>query len=270
MSTLVNTKETKSYRMKNPVMKHLEKYADSTNTTDTRATYAGIGRKCGIFGLFILLGIALSKLFTSTPIVNTIATQFSQDPGFITFIAVITGFVVMIISSILAGRGKMLTIIFGSLFCTSIGFMLTSIASYNVKYSNHIMLALIITAGIFMAMMVTFTSGLIKVTNKMKSTVFTIFLGMIFTCVLVFISGFIPAMHGLTNFLHNNTLFGIGFSFAFLVIACFYLLFSFDGVKKIVENGVEKDAEWVGAYSIVFSTIWIFIEVLSILSRVDR
>lgn len=259
-------------RFQNPIQRRFEKHAhkyENAQLSD-RATYKGIGIKCGFFALFLLVGIALSKVLSSAHVLGTLASVFNVQSGFIMFISVVAGFVLMLISSILAGRGKTMTIIFGSLFCTSIGFMLTNSASLSTKYSNHIMLALIITVGIFLALFVSFTSGMIKVTDKFKSIVFTIFMGMIFSTVLVFISTFIPATHNIGTFILNNSLIGIGFSAVYLVIACCYLIFSFDGVKKLVDQGMHKDAEWTGAFSIVFSLIWIFIEVLSILNKVNR
>lgn len=271
-SFTTKTKTKKDFR--NPYIKRLERFEKYTNieTTDSskKASYAGVGLKCGFFALFIFLGIFISYMLTSSGFVNGLSQSLAVDMHIVLLIALAAGLVFMIISGILAGRGKVLTIIFGSIFCTTIGFTVTTIATFVPKYGNHVMLALVLTAAIFFALLFTFVTGIIKVTNKFKSIVSTAFFGLIITALILFVSSFIPATRELSMFVLSNSLFSIGFTVCFIVIASCYLVFSFDGVKKVVENGVHKDAEWVAAFSVVFAVIWLFIEILSLLNKVDR
>lgn len=269
---MTNNRKTKDFR--NPYLKRLERFEKYSNIEATegakKASYAGVGLKCGFFALFIFAGIFLSYLLTSCGLVNNLADTFAVDMHIILLIALAAGFVFMIVSGVLAGRGKVLTIIFGSIFCTTIGFTVSTIAAFVPKYGYHVMLALVLTAAIFFALLITFVTGIIKVTNKFKSIVSTVFFGLFITAALLFVSSLIPATRELSMFVLSNSLFSIGFTVCFIVIASCYLIFSFDGVKKIVENGVHKDAEWVGAFSVVFSVIWLFLEILSLLNKVDR
>ena len=60
---------------------------------------------------------------------------------------------------------------------------------------------------------------------------------------------------------------GIGFSALVLVIAAFMLLVDFDMIEKMSEGGAPKSMEWFGAFALLITLVWLYIELLRLLAK---
>src|SRR3546814_20653382 len=109
-----------------------------------------------------------------------------------------------------------------------------------------------------------YRSGLIKATENFKMGVVAatggIALVYLATIVLGFFGVEIPMIHG-------NGIVGIGFSLFVVAIAALNLVLDFDFIETGVERGEPKSMEWYGAFGLMITLVWLYIESLRLLSK---
>jgi hypothetical protein len=68
---------------------------------------------------------------------------------------------------------------------------------------------------------------------------------------------------------HNgNSFIGIGFSVFVVIIAALNLVLDFDFIETGVKVGAPKYMEWYGAFGIMVTLVWLYLEILRLLSKV--
>jgi uncharacterized YccA/Bax inhibitor family protein len=147
------------------------------------------------------------------------------------------------------------------------GFFLGSIsAMYELKFDGIVFQAVLLTFGTLFALLMAYRSGLIKATENFKLGVVAatggIALVYLATIVLGFFNINIPYIHG-------NGLVGIGFSLFVVVIAALNLVLDFDFIESGVEQGAPKYMEWYGAFGLMVTLVWLYIEFLRLLSKLQ-
>ena len=75
--------------------------------------------------------------------------------------------------------------------------------------------------------------------------------------------------HASSGFCHENGLFGIGFSLFVIVIAALNLVLDFDFIEKGAESGAPKYMEWYAAFGLMVTLIWLYIEILRLLVKLN-
>ena len=68
-------------------------------------------------------------------------------------------------------------------------------------------------------------------------------------------------------FIHEGSMLGIGFSLFVVVIAALNLLLDFDMIEKGVAAGAPKYMEWYGAFGLLVTIVWLYLEILRRLSK---
>jgi uncharacterized YccA/Bax inhibitor family protein len=76
--------------------------------------------------------------------------------------------------------------------------------------------------------------------------------------------GFFGAQIG---FIHSNGLMGIGFSLVVVAIAALNLVLDFDFIEQAAEQGAPKYYEAYGAFSLLVTLIWLYLEILRLLAK---
>jgi uncharacterized YccA/Bax inhibitor family protein len=69
-------------------------------------------------------------------------------------------------------------------------------------------------------------------------------------------------------FIHETGLIGIGFSLFVVVVAALNLVLDFDFIEKGAERGAPKFMEWYAAFGLMVTLIWLYLEMLRLLSKV--
>ena len=67
------------------------------------------------------------------------------------------------------------------------------------------------------------------------------------------------------GFIHSNGLFGIGFSLFVVAIAALNPVLDF--MEAAAEQGAPKYIEWFGAFSLMVTLIWLYLEILRLLAK---
>ncbi|MGH7673340.1 MAG: Bax inhibitor-1/YccA family membrane protein, partial [Gemmatimonadales bacterium] len=66
---------------------------------------------------------------------------------------------------------------------------------------------------------------------------------------------------------HEGSWLGIGFSLFVIVIAALNLVLDFDFIEKGAEHGAPKFMEWYAAFGLMVTLIWLYLEILRLLSK---
>jgi len=85
---------------------------------------------------------------------------------------------------------------------------------------------------------------------------------------LFYMVTWILGMFGLGNGLYyGSSLLSIGISLFVVVIAALNLVLDFDFIEKGAKSGAPKYMEWYGAFGLMVTLIWLYIELLRLLSK---
>ena len=148
------------------------------------------------------------------------------------------------------------------------GLMLGALsASFEARYPGIAIQAVGLTIGTLLAMLIAYTSGLVKVTQNFRMGVVAatggIFLVYLATMGLGFFGIHIP-------YIYDTGLVGIGFSLFVVVIAALNLVLDFDLIDSGVAAGAPKYMEWYCAFGLLVTLVWLYIEMLRLLSKINR
>lgn len=140
-------------------------------------------------------------------------------------------------------------------------------AMLEQRYPGIAIQAVGLTFGTLLAMLLAYKSGVIRATEKFKIGVFAatggIMLLYLVDIVLHFFNRPIP-------FIHEGTPMGVAFSLFVVVIAALNLVLDFDLIETGVNNGAPKYMEWYGAFGLMVTLIWLYLEILRLLAKARR
>ncbi|WP_433944606.1 Bax inhibitor-1/YccA family protein [Paenibacillus sp. SN-8-1] len=138
-------------------------------------------------------------------------------------------------------------------------------ARYETLYNGITLQAALLTMGVFIALLVAYKTRLIKATENFKLGVIAATGGIFLVYLLSFILGFF----GITiPYLHDNSLIGIGISIVIVIVAALNLVLDFDFIEQGAEQGAPKYMEWYGAFGLVVTLVWLYVEMLRLLAKV--
>jgi len=144
------------------------------------------------------------------------------------------------------------------------GFLGILSAFYEMSFPGIVFQAILLTFGVLFALLAAYRSGLIKVTENFKLGVVAatggIFLVYLASMVMSFFGTSIPLIH-------ESGWVGIGFSLFVVVIASLNLVLDFDFIENGAEAGAPKYMEWFAAFGLLVTLIWLYIELLRLLSK---
>lgn len=121
-----------------------------------------------------------------------------------------------------------------------------------------------LTFGVAIAMFLLYNFRIIKATEKFKSIIIsaTVGIGIFYLITIVL------RMFGVNvAFMYDSSLLGIGISLFVVAIAALNLILDFDMIEKGAEMGAPKYMEWYGAFGLLVTIVWLYIEILKLLSR---
>jgi uncharacterized YccA/Bax inhibitor family protein len=141
-------------------------------------------------------------------------------------------------------------------------------AYYNAAMAeiapNIIMQAVCLSFGVVIAMFLLYRFGVIKATEKFKSVVFVATAGI----AVFYLLSFLLRLFGVTMpLIHDNNTLGIIFSLVVVAIAALNLILDFDMIEKGSAMGAPKYMEWYGAFGLLVTIVWLYLEILRLLSK---
>jgi uncharacterized YccA/Bax inhibitor family protein len=137
-------------------------------------------------------------------------------------------------------------------------------AVLNQAYPGIALEALGLTAGVTLVMLMLYSSGLVRATPKFTIGVIAATGGIFLFYMIDFVMGFF-GHH--VSVLYSNGPWGIAISVFIVIIASLNLILDFDFVESGVHAGAAKYMEWYGAFGIMVTLVWMYIEILRLLSK---
>ena len=141
-------------------------------------------------------------------------------------------------------------------------------AFYNFAFAesvpNIITNAVGLTVGVAAAMFLLYHTGLVKATQRFKTIVVmaTAGIAIFYVIVLVLRMFSVPVA-----FMHDSSPLGIGISLFVCAIAALNLIIDFDMIEQGSAQGAPKYMEWYGAFGLLVTLVWLYLEILRLLSR---
>jgi uncharacterized YccA/Bax inhibitor family protein len=136
---------------------------------------------------------------------------------------------------------------------------------YEQQWSGIVLQAVLATLAVFVVCLALYVSGAVKVTNKFIFVVIAATAGIF---VLYFVS-FLLSIFGVDlTFWNQPSAFGILFSVAVCFVAALNLFVDFEMIRRMVVAGAPKGMEWYGAFGITVTIVWLYLEILRLLSKI--
>ncbi len=137
-------------------------------------------------------------------------------------------------------------------------------AVVEARYPGIVIQAVGLTFGTLAALLMAYKTGLIKPTENFRLMLFAATGGILLLYVVNIIMRFFGTEIG---FIHSNGLMGIGFSLVVVAIAALNLVLDFDFIEQGAEHGAPKYLEAFGAFSLMVTLIWLYFEILRLLTK---
>jgi len=129
-------------------------------------------------------------------------------------------------------------------------------------YEGIVLQAVVATFGVFFLMAVLYRARIIRATPKFTRGLIAIMAGLFFVMMI----NFVLALFGVNTGLRDNGAIGIIFSLVCIVVASLSFILSFNEIEEGVRMGLPQRYSWTAAFGILVSLIWLYIEVLRLLS----
>jgi len=123
-----------------------------------------------------------------------------------------------------------------------------------------------LTFGTLGALLLAYRSGIIKPTENFKLGIVAATGGIGIIYLLSFVLGM---FHIQVPVIHSSSPIGILFSLVVVVIAALNLVMDFDFIEEGAERGAPKYMEWYGAFGLLVTLIWLYLELLRLLAKLQ-
>jgi len=243
----------------NPTLseKIFSKSLDRSNTEVM--TVRGSIQKFGFLLLMVIAGAAYTwKLYFEGKF-PTMMTLF--------WVGLIGGLVSVIAISFKPTLAKYLSPAYGLLE----GFVLGALSAiindqFKDKNPNIVLQAVLLTFGVALAVFLLYNFRIIRPTEKFKSIILSSIGGIAVFYLIYIVLGFFGVNMSFMNW-GDNSLLGIGINLFVVVIAALSLVLNFEQIEVGEQMGAPKYMEWYSAFGLLVTMVWLYIEVLKLMSR---
>jgi uncharacterized YccA/Bax inhibitor family protein len=138
-------------------------------------------------------------------------------------------------------------------------------AMFEASYPGIALQAVGATCGTLAALLAAYASGLIRPSEHFKLGIMAATGGI---C-LVYLASWVLSLLGIhaMGSLFGNGLLGIGFSVVVVIVAALNLVLDFDFIENGVRQAAPKYMEWYGAFGLLVTLVWLYLEILRLLSK---
>lgn len=240
---------------KNPVFRSVERNIEDVQGYG--ASYKGIIAKTGI-----LLLVAIVSGFASLFLAGVNPTIFYV----LLAISSVMGFISVIVASVSTRLAPTFSIIYAVCEGVVLGVLTLS---YGAMFggANFVWLAVLITIGIFIAMLVLYSTKLIVATSRFRRVMMGISFSLISVMLIVgLVSLFDDGAMSYMLFGNPNSPLVLLLSLLLIAYGAFMLVINFDNASMIVSSGADKKYEWTVSLGLIISIIYIYVQVLRLLA----
>jgi uncharacterized YccA/Bax inhibitor family protein len=148
------------------------------------------------------------------------------------------------------------------------GVLLGVISYYaDQRFPGIAIQAVALSGGVTLLMLFLYMTGIIKVTGQLVTGI----VAATGAIALLYLVSIVMSMFGTEiPFIHSAGPLGIAFSVFVVGLAAFNLLLDFDFIDRGSQAGLSKTMEWYGAFGLMVTLIWLYLEVLRLLQKLNR
>jgi uncharacterized YccA/Bax inhibitor family protein len=154
--------------------------------------------------------------------------------------------------------------IFAPIYAVFEGLFIGAVSAFfESAYPGLVLRAVSLTFAVLFALLFAYKTRIIKVTDKLRAGIFAATAGI----AVAYFASFILGLFGINvGFMHGGGTIGIVISLVIVVVAALNLVLDFDFIEKGAEAGLPKYFEWYGAFGLMVTLIWLYLEILRLLS----
>jgi uncharacterized YccA/Bax inhibitor family protein len=139
---------------------------------------------------------------------------------------------------------------------------------YGAKVPGIAMQAVTLTCGVLTIMLFAYMTRIVRVTDTLRMGIVAATGAL---CLFYFVSILLSFFGVGIPLIFSATPLGIGFSLFVVGLAAFNLLLDFDFIDKAAQRGAPKYMEWYGAFGLMVTLVWLYLEILRLLMKLaDR
>ena len=221
---------------------------------DSTMTVRGTIQKT--FGLFILLLIS-----------GGISWNLTASGSPLAFPLLIAGFAAAIIGGLIGVFSPKTSRITAPIYALGEGLILGGISfAFNQQIQGIVFQAIILTLGVLLVMIGLYSGRVIRATATFVKVVTVATIAVCMTYLVSFALSFFGTT---IPYIHESGTIGIAFSGAVVVLAALNFVLDFDMIEKGEQHGAPRYMEWYGALSIMITLVWLYINILRLLSKLS-
>ena len=246
--------------MSNPLFNE-ERWNQAAATSDSM-TVNGAVKKTGFFLVLLILTFAMTwQSLDSTKLI------FGMAVGPTLLISAIAGLICAAIGCFFPRSAA----IVGTLYVLCEGVLLGGVSwMYNAQYKGLPLLAAALTIGTLMGMLLLYTQRIIRATPMFIKVVVGATVGLALGVGILMLLNFFGVATGISGALHGSGPIGIGFSLVCVGLAAFNLVLDFHFIEEGAKNQVPKYFEWVSALALTITLVWLYLEILRLLAKLQK
>jgi len=242
-------------RSTNPVLKE-RAFAGAIPTGETM-TIQGTVNKTGLLLLFVVATVAW-----------TWGLAHSETPGAV-YPWMLGGLVGGLAVALVTIFKKEWSPISAPIYALLEGLVLGGISAiFDKSYPGIAVQAISLTFGVMFVMLLAYKMRIVQATRGFKLGVIAATGGI----AIVYLINMVMSLffHTQMSFLYASTPLGIGVSLFVVIIASLNLIIDFDMIETGARMGAPKYMEWYGAFGLMVTLIWLYMEMLRLLSKIRR
>lgn len=212
---------------------------------------------------FILLAVLVAMA--------TWAWSLTYNPskaGFLMIALMASGIIGFILAIVTSFNPKWSSVT-APLYAACEGVVLGILSSYfEMRYPGIVMQAVGLTFAVTFAMLMGYKAGWLQATPGLRKGLMIAMGGLMIFYLVVWVASFF-GIHP-PGFINGGGPLGIAFSLFVVGIAAMSLILDFDFIESASREGLGKYMEWYGAFALMVTLIWLYMEILRLLSKVNR
>ena len=240
------------FRSSNPVLSKMNEIPHGFAGTNTMTINGTIGKT---FMLLLIAAIAGAAVFYEAMM------GYSDKVMTIMVVSLIAGLVTGLVTSFVPKLAKFLSPIYA--FCE--GALLTGLSLIlETQFPGIAVQAISGTLICLGVMLLLYRAGAIKATEKFRAVLLSAMVTILVLYIINLIGGFFNFS---IPFISGNGPMSILFSGIIVAVASLSLILDFDFIEKGQAQMLPKDFEWYGAFGLLVTLVWLYIEILKLISK---
>ena len=194
---------------------------------------------------------------------NTVVTANIENGG-IMWVGMLAGFGLAILTAFKPMLARWTSIPYALCYGVAVGAISHL---YDARFEGIVIQAILATMGVFLVMLVLYSLRILRATPRFVKGVIAATLGI---C-LMYLVGFVASLFGAgLMFWNSPSLLGIGISVVIVIVAALNLIIDFDVIERGVNERWPAAMEWYGAFALTVTLVWLYLEMLRLISKLRQ